>query len=385
MKKRVIFCLFLLTLCIASFKLPSMAFAEIDESTIILSAKTATSYGEDYVDNGAFNSETSTYTSDLEVFGNDGSILLSVAVGTDGIGAYTYQWKNSNGFVLSNSAELILHKKIESMSNEPIMVGDSTYTVTIINSDGESAEKSILVRISDNKLLSTIQSFAINEIPESITNSSSALSFYAKLPVVSGVTTTWQIKTPNATSYRDIATTEKFTFDPSQMLTPENGYGEYRLFAIAHDSKTSKTYYSKTFTINASAPELGANTSAYTISSTVVDNSKANIEAFKFTLSTTANLNVDNIYWYVSENDVLVKTSTGDFFVYEPTTTDAFKVVAKYKTPSNNLIELASYRGSPQVTGTHILIIYIVVAVAVLSIILAISIKITNKKRDVVW
>lgn len=385
MKKSIIFYLFLLTICTFFIAVPKVANAEMDASAIIITAKISTAYGEDYIDGGEFNAETSTFSADMEVFGKSGCILLSASV--KDFGNYTYQWKDASGRVVSNASDLNINKQISTanINKSPIMVGDSTYTITIINSEtGESSLKNVLIRITDRNMITSIQSHAIGNFDNPLTISSDPITFFAKLPIINGIETTWYIKTPNSTSYRPICNEEKFIFEPSQILSSENGYGDYKLFAVALNTATSQKHYSQTYTVKTVAPKISQNVAGYSITSKVVDNSRANIEGFKYTLNTTANLDAKNIYWYVSVNDVMVKTSTGDVFVYEPTTTTSFKVEAKYKT-AEGLITLASHKESPQVTGTHILIISVLVGVAILSVILTISIKVTNKKRDVVW
>ncbi len=197
----------------------------------------------------------------------------------------------------------------------------------------------------------------------------------------------WHLKTPNSASYVKVfegdGTKENngstYTFEPSTIVSSENGFGAYKLFVSAKTSASVIT--SKVLCFNVDAGNLDENTSKYTISKQTINNSKAEVEAFTFSLNNAKEdwLDYTKIVWFVNGTKIAV----GKSFAYEPETTESFRLEVKYQT--GNLISIASINVKPNSTGTLKLVLVIAGVVVVLSAIFAITLKSLNKKRDVVW
>lgn len=195
----------------------------------------------------------------------------------------------------------------------------------------------------------------------------------------------WHLKTPNSTAYKKIYTVNKNNATGNVLenvntyFSSENGFGEYKLFASAKTSAMVITSNVITFEVKAGELDL-KNMSKYSITKQVVNNSKAEVEAFSFLLNNAKNdwLDYGKIVWYVNGE----KTAVGESFVYQPETTESFKLEVKYETSNTSIAEITI---KPNSTGTIKLLLIIAGVVVVLSGIFAISVKALNKKRDVVW
>jgi len=385
MKKLHFFAIFLLIATVFTFCPKQIAYGELSGYTINIFAKVATSQSGNYTDSENFNAVTNTLSDDYSSFGTDGSIIFTgqaVATGEENSSTLAYEWKTSSGEVLTNSSSLILYKKAQTQEQPLIMIGETKYVLTITNSQ-DSSYSQIVVTTKITDTSSTCQLLTYTPtIPAEVNSLSDNLSFSAKLPIVNGTTINWYLKTPNSSSFNIVkSNVENYVFTTSSIINNANGFGTYKLMAIAYNKNTKNSYYSKTIEINGVETAKTIVQSDYTINVKKVDNTKANIEAFYYTLSNSTNLNEQNIFWYINST----RMHSGSSFTYEPLNTDAYKIIVKYQKADGTLIELSNLKQEPATTGTYILIIYIGVAVVILSTILAISIIITNKKRDVVW
>ncbi len=386
MKKYTIFCLFLLILCLSPCIFQNDVYAELEGYTINISSQIANDSSGQYVDTDKFNSATSTFTADYSDFIETGSISFigsaTASEETTTTPTFTYEWKNSAGDLLTNSSNLVLYKKATTTDQSLILIGETKYVFTIKNAtDNTSEQKVITVKITDSNNTCDLHMF-LPTIPAEVTNASSDLKFSAKLPIVNGSAINWYLKMPNGTAYNSVqSNSEKYTFRPSELVNNKNGFGIYKIMAIGYNKNTKSYYYSTEYEILGTEATKNLITSDYTIAVRVIDNTRANVEAYEYSLTNSSNLNCENIVWYINN----IKYATGSAFIYEPSDTDAYKVVAKYKKTDGTITEIATHRQEPNATGTEQLIIYILVAVAVLSAIFATSIIVTNKKRDVVW
>lgn len=386
MKKYAIFCLFSLILCVSPFILQNKVYAELVGYTINISSQIANDNSGQYVDTDKFNSATNTFTADYSYFIETGSISFigsaTASEETTTQPSFTYEWKNSAGDLLTNSSNLVLYKNATTTAQSLILIGETKYVFTIKNTaDNSSEQKVITVKITDSSNTCDLHMF-IPTIPAEVSNASSELKFSAKLPIVNGSVVNWYLKTPNGSAYNLVqANSEEYSFLPSELVNNKNGFGTYKIMAIGYNKNTKTYYYSTDYEITGTEATKNLVTSDYTIAVRVIDNTRANVEAYEYSLTNSSNLNCENIVWYINN----IKYATGGTFIYEPSDTDAYKVVAKYKKTDGTITEIATHRQEPNATGTEQLIIYIAVAVAVLSAIFATSIIITNKKRDVVW
>lgn len=385
MKKILIFSLFLLSLVFCSVPATSSANAEIAGFSASISAKVANSSANQFTETDKFSTLTNTFNADYAYFIDSGAICFSASLTPDGDNNASimpvYEWKTSSGTIVSTSSDLVLKKTISSPTDPMIIIGESRYVCTITNlADGSFEEVGVTVKITDSNTCK-MQTFSSN-IPESVTKLNSILSFFAKLPIASGTTINWYLKTPNSTEFSLVlSNSETFDFEPASLINAQNGYGKYQIMAIGNNKNTNQYYYGKIYSIFGTTPNPDFAETKYNISSKIVENTKANIEAFKYTLTNIQNLNPDQIYWYINNT----RMSSGTTFTYEPQATDAYKIIAKYKNDDGTIIELDTIKQEPKVTGTYILFIYIGAGVLALTIIFSISIIVTNKKRDVVW
>lgn len=385
MKKLHFFAIFLLIATVFTFCPKQIAYGELNGYTINIFAQFATDSSSNYSDCENFDAITKTLSDDYSSFGTDGSIIFTgqaVATGEENSSTLAYEWKTSSGEVLTNSSSLILYKKAQTQEQPLIMIGETKYVLTITNSQDSSYSQIVVTtKITDTSSSCKLLTYAPT-IPAEVNSSSDNLSFSAKLPIVNGSVINWYLKTPNSSSFNLVkSNVENYVFTTSSIVNNLNGFGTYKLMAIAYNKNTKNYYYSETFKINGAETAKTVIQTDYTINIKKVDNTKANIEAFHYTLNNSANLNEENIFWYINST----RMHTGASFTYEPLNTEAYKIIAKYQKADGTLIELSNIKQEPATTGTYILIIYIGIAVVILSAILATSIIITNKKRDVVW
>lgn len=385
MKKIVFFCLFLLSFAILMPIFPQHAAADISGYSINFTAKSYNSNTGEYLDAEGFNPATSVFAADYSDIANAGSITFigkEVAIGEEATSkTFTYKWQSASGQIMSNSSNLTLYKTATEYDTPLIAVGETRYKLTITDESNNILEKAISVRITDTYNSCSLCTFD-PIIPAEINSSSTPLVFGAKLPIVNGTSINWYLKTSKSTNYVLMAANkEQFVLDPSSTINNQNGFGTYQIIAIAYNKNTKQYYYSKTYSLNTIERSTSIDQSQFKIVSNVVNNTKAKIEAFSYSIENSENLNVENIIWYLND----IRVGTGETFTYEPTTTDAYKISAKYKKSDNAIVEIGTLREVPGATGTLELILWILAGVAVLSAIFAASIIITNKKRDVVW
>lgn len=384
MKKMHFFAIFLLIATIFTFCPKQIAYGELNGYTINVFAQFATGSSGNYSDCENFNAVTNTLLEDYSTFGTNGSLIFTGQAVANGKANSTlaYEWKTPSGAVLTNSSSLILYKNAENPEQPLIMIGETKYVLTITNTQDNSFSQIVVTtKITDTSSTCQLLTYTPT-IPAEVNSLSDNLSFSAKLPIVNGTTINWYLKTPNSSSFNIVkSNVENYVFTTSSIINNANGFGTYKLMAIAYNKNTKNSYYSKTIEINGVETAKTIVQADYTINVKKVDNTKANIEAFYYTLSNSTNLNEQNIFWYINST----RMHSGSSFTYEPLNTDAYKIIVKYQKADGTLIELSNLKQEPATTGTYILIIYIGVAVVILSTILAISIIITNKKRDVVW
>lgn len=298
----------------------------------------------------------------------------------------TYKWSvfGTETIVCTNSV-FTLKKEFSENSQEIIMLGEKKYTLNIsgtnFNKDvhfsidvvDDASHEIILTKIS--RPLETNDQGAYV-----VTNKTSKFTIQALLAKTKvDCTINWYLKTPNSSSYDMVVLNGDFIVDPSKIITSENGFGTYKIYASAQSS--SVLFTSKTICLEAVAGELSTDLVKYKITKTVIKNSKAELEAFKFTLDNANEdgLDYNRIVWYLNNQKVAI----GQNFSYEPTTSESFVVSVQYQ--NANLVFLDETQTTPHATGTLKFVLYIAGAVAVLSAIFAISVKRLNKKRDVIW
>ena len=279
---------------------------------------------------------------------------------------------------------LTLNKSYSSSGSHLIYVGTKHYQVKISGDGIQEYSINLSVDISDtsNQIIVTSisQPLGVNQDGDYLisqkTPAFEAEAILSKLKVDS--TINWFLKTPNSSTYTLIAEGPICPITPSSLVSSTNGYGEYKLYAGAQSS--SILYSSPIITFKAPAGDLNQNL-AYSITSKTVDNSKAEVEAFIFTLENAASDGIDfsKIIWYINNQ----KYASGESFTYEPTNNETFVVEAKYQSAS--LTSLATLETTPKSTGTLKMVLIIGGVIAVLSIIFAISVKTLNKRRDVIW
>jgi len=303
-----------------------------------------------------------------------------------------YEWseitssQDENGIVVSSSKNFVLDKIYNNDQQADLnlmKVGEKKYRVKITG-DAVNCLVELSVRIDDStgQIISTKLSRPLptNTNGEYVlSNKSSYLTISAILckPSVDH-TINWYYKTPNSCSFDLYKENGDCNINPTDLITSNNGFGNYYFYASAQTS--SVLYTSKMIVFNTTAGEVN-DTLNYSITKSVIANTKANVEAYTFKLENAAadGLDFNKILWYVNDQ----KVGKGETFSYEPTDTRPFIVKAQYQ--GANLIELAQMSTTPKSTGTLTMILYIVGAVVILSVIFAISLKIQNKKRDVVW
>lgn len=302
--------------------------------------------------------------------------------------AFTYSWydvtNKENPILLSNSSSLTLDKSYTQTGTHLIYVGEKAYQVKVSSEGIEDFSVNLSVNISDttNQIIVTNISkpLGVNHYGQHlITKSTDSFEINAFLckPKVD-TTITWFLKTPNSSAFTLLAEGPTCAIFPYNLVNSENGFGEYKIYAGAQSS--SILFTSKMITFKASAGELNEALN-YTISSKTIDNSKAEVEAFTFTLDGASSEGIDfsKIIWYVNNK----KYACGESFTYEPTNNETFVVEAKYQGAS--LTPLATLETTPKSTGTLKMILIVAGAVCVLSIIFGISVKTLNKRRDVTW
>lgn len=351
----------------AFFMLQSNPCAYADNETISVVARNG--YGQ------TLTLTNNSFFTDYGSLEDDFSITLDAQV-TSGI----MQWKKGN-VVLSNEKSLTLYKSTQNTDNL-LLVGNTIYTFTV-TSEEHTSEVRVQISVTDNDNSMDLIFSRDNESVTTVTKASPSITFKSILPTAKSHTINFYLKVPNQSEYSIVSeNTSTYTFDPSKVLNNENGFGNYCVMAVATEkisSSETKTYYSDVvlFSYTEALPDF----TPIKIKSEIVKNTKARVEANKFTLEDADALNTNFIQWYVGDTLQCV----GKSFIYEPKSTDLYRVTAKYATSESLLIEIDSVRIQPNPTGTDILILYIAGIVVAISIVFGISIYIFNKKRDVVW
>ena len=301
----------------------------------------------------------------------------------------SYTWyditNGENPILLSTNNTLTLDKTYTSDGTHIIYVGEKSYQVKVSGYGIADFSANLTVYITDstNEIIVTSLSepLGVNQYGEYIlTQNSNPFEINALLATKSKVDTTinWFLKTPNSSSFILIAEGPTCAILPYNFVSSTNGYGVYKIFAGAQSS--SIFYTSKMITFKATAGNLNENLT-YNISSKTINNTKAEVEAFTFTLDNASSDGIDfsKIIWYINNQ----KYACGESFTYEPTSNETFVVEAKYQGAS--LTPLATLETTPKSTGTLKMVLVVAGIVAVLSVIFAISVKTLNKRRDVTW
>ncbi len=302
-------------------------------------------------------------------------------------GDFVFEWKDvstSDKKTVSETATLTLNKIV---GDNIIKVGATTFEVTAKSNSDQSINctKTIIVDVKDDASHQLIITKVNSELSQSddsynLSNTSSTFTVSSMLAMdKADCTINWYLKTPSSSTFNFYSSGESCTITPSELINSKNGFGNYKLYASAQTSGVLYTSKIINFIAKANDPKSDAN--SYSITSKVINNSKAELEAFQFTLKNadTDCLDFNKIIWYVNN----VKMGKGETFSYEPTTSETFTVSAKYQ--KANMVDLSETSITPKTTGSLKLIISICACVVVISSIFAIYVVRLNKKRDVVW
>jgi len=310
--------------------------------------------------------------------------------GYNGEGVLTYVWKdttNNANLVVATQANLTLDKVLDQDLANLMRMGIKTYQVTISN-EAENINisqtitleitsqngKIILIESPKNLTTNSSGQYVINNNTNNILISSKmATTNDSAIPV-------WYYKTPNSSTYNFFSEGSNCTIIPKDLISSKNGYGVYKFFACCQINNNVYTSDTLEFVCNAgSAVDTEGH---YSITSDIVPNSKAQVEAYAYTLKNAANdhLDFNKIIWFVEGE----KVGAGETFTYEPTSNKEYSVSVKYQT-ADGFQTLAVTTTKPASTGTVYLIIYILAGALVLFVIFIINVKRLNKKRDVVW
>ncbi len=387
MKKSVFFAIFLSILSFGAFFYSTKAHAEGQEYNITISAKmNSTTLNEEY-----FNPQTNTLSinySELSSAENNTITLTAdvTSINQDAPGTIlSYEWKLGDN-ILSTQSKLILNTKILKKDDNLLLIGESRYTLTI-RDPNTNAEQQKLIKVVVKAQSSEYKVLTLKDgINNTVTRNSEPFSLHAYLPVATNHSIIWMIKLPNQVTYTTISEQSSVTINPKDLLSSQFNMCVLDFIAVA--THGTNTYYSEKISIQYVPKfyeDTTPNTTGYKIQKNEAENTKASIEATKFSIINGENLNCEHILWYV-ENTLV---ANGASFIYEPTTKETYVVKAKYfyttADGKSNIAELDSVEITPKATNTWILFVSIGATVVVLSIILAISIIHTNKKRDVVW
>lgn len=298
----------------------------------------------------------------------------------------TYNWYvfNTETVVCSNPV-FTLKKDFSENLQEIIMLGEKKYTLKVSGTNfNKNVDFSIdVIDDSSHEIILTKLNRSLETNDQGayvVTNKTSKFTIQALLAKSKvDCTINWYLKTPNSSTYDLMVINGDFVVDPSKIITSENGFGTYKIYASAQSS--SVLFTSKIIYLEAVAGELSTDLAKYTINKTVIKNSKTELEAFTFSLNnaTEDGLDYNRIVWFLNSKKVAI----GQNFSYEPTTSEAFVVSVQYQ--NANLVFLDETQTTPRTTGTLKFVLYISGVVALLSIIFAISVRRLNKKRDVVW
>lgn len=378
MKKILILSLIALCLSFCPFFISNVASADIEGVNITVKYTDTSTHSQSTL-------EGDTYTRDYStIYQNQNYLISFVANVTGDNGDLSYVWRDSNNVELSNNKTLTLYRWQQLNPDSPnvILVGRSTYTLTAtktVNGQTSTEQKKITVNITDDTNVLTTAKIGTKKVaPTTVNAETESFDFYNFLPIANTYTTSWLLKAPNSNQYEVASEEKSFTFNPAKIINAQNGYGDYILMTKSVDSRKN-TFYSNEFRIQATPLQFLARDS-YEIQSSIIANSKANVEAFEFTINNQDTLNPENLYWYINN----VKICSGFKLIHEPTNTEAFRVTVKYRN-EGSLTELTTITTKPEATGMGVLIGVIVGSVALLSAILAFSIIKQNKKRDVIW
>ncbi|MBQ7884653.1 MAG: hypothetical protein IJ318_00970 [Clostridia bacterium] len=313
---------------------------------------------------------------------------LTNSAGDANLSGLTYKWEkiidSNNSVTLTNISTLTLDKNYSESGNNLIYVGkDQHYKVTI-SGDGISAEAILTVIIEETtpQLIVTSLSSALGMNPSGAYVINKDTQPFAIRSILSRInvdsTTNWYLKTPNSSSYDLFYSGNICPITPTSLISAQNGFGEYKIYAGAQSS--SILYTSPIIIFKATANELNLEDN-YHIISRVINNTKAEVEAFTFTLENASANGIDTtkILWYING----IRHGKGETFTYEPTNNETFVVEAKYKGASLTLLSTLST--TPKSTGTLKMVLIIAGSVAVLSLIFGLTVRAFNKRRDNVW
>ena len=326
-----------------------------------------------------FNTINNTLTFDYaELTSGTSFVTITASVNNHEIDEFDFEWKNESAEILSETEELQLDKTNDD-KKYLIMVGESKFTLTISPKNSTvKQQKIVVIKVTDNN--EKCKMFISRDNSQTNINASTAeINISAILPITAKHTINWYVKTPISNTYSlALAKSSDFVFDPKVYITPDNGFGYYNIIATATDSK-NKVYYSSTIKYNA-VPERSDVDIIYEIVSQKAKNTRANVQATTYTLSSLKGLDPTYIFWYVND----VRMCSGAAMTYEPDKTDEYVVTAKYQ-QGTSLFVLATVTTKPLPTNIHVYVLCGVGVLLAITGIFAASIIITNKKRDVVW
>lgn len=301
--------------------------------------------------------------------------------------SFTYEWKDvSTNVVVCTSGVFELNKLYSTDTKNLLSIDEKTYKLTV---KGNSIDQSVDFKVNiiddvNGQIILTNVSRPLEVNVDGSYKISNKVSTFQLKAVLSKAkvdcTINWYLKTPNSSTFNLYAQdNSSCTITPSELIGSDNGFGLYKFYACAQTS--SVLYTSKMIYFEATAGELNSNLNVYTITQKTINNTKSDLEAYTYTLEHAKDdcLDFNKIIWFVNGK----KLGTGESFSYEPTTTATYVVTAQYQ--GANLVELSSIETTPRSTGALKLALYILGGVAIISIIFAISVKVINKKRDVVW
>lgn len=326
-----------------------------------------------------FNTINNTLTFDYGELGSSNAyVSVTAEISNHETNEFDFEWKNESAEVVSTNNQLLLYKQ-NSNKKITILVGESKFTLVVsLKNSTVKQQKIVVIKVTDNndkcKMFLTSNNSQTN-----IDTSTPPIEISAFMPITAKHSINWYVKTPNSNTYK-LATAKSatFSFDPGEYITGENGLGDYLIVATATDSK-NKVYYSSAIKYNAT-PERSDVDIIYEIVSQKAKNTRANVQATTYTLNSTNGLDPTKIFWYVNDTRIC----SGESMTYEPDKTDEYTVTAKYQ-QGTNMFVLATTMAKPLPTNIYVYVLCGAGVLLAITAIFAISIAVTNKKRDVVW
>ena len=278
---------------------------------------------------------------------------------------YTYLWT-------LDGSELDIKTNYLQITKDMVKVGTLKLTLEIVELPLLIAQKTISISTEIGYEISLTHTGG--EMTQTVGDNNQPINLTASIPTTETYTITWYLKKADTNIYqKQNSNGQVFLFNPVIYST-----GVYKVFAEAYTNQTQLTVRSDILVIELKTKPADIE-KKFDIMYKEYNNAETNVTAYECSVEASEYYKEDEIVWYIND----IQIAQGSHFNFIPQFADDYVIMVRLRNATGTSTNSIAVRAR-SVESTNIWL-YIAIAVVVLIGICALSIVISNKKREKIW